>query len=87
MTFTLISDDQFTLTCNSTGGPATTITWTRDSATITEGTYYTVLHDRETAQYTHTLLVNGRQEGLYTFTVKNYVFNESSTALNVTGKA
>ena len=28
---------QFTLTCISTGGPATTVTWTRDSTTVTEG--------------------------------------------------
>ena len=27
-----------TLTCISTGGPATTVTWTRDSVTITDGT-------------------------------------------------
>ena len=42
--FTLISEltaeqPQFTLTCISTGGPATTVTWTRDSTTtVTEGT-------------------------------------------------
>ena len=45
---------QFTLTCISTGGPATTVTWTRDSTTVTEGTE-TVLDDPVTAQYTHTL--------------------------------
>ena len=63
MTFTLDSDlnetsAQFTLTCNSTGGPATTVTWTRDSVNITNGTE-TVLNDRETSQYTHTLTVTG----------------------------
>ena len=26
----------FTLTCISTGGPATTVTWTRDSTTVKE---------------------------------------------------
>ena len=45
---------QFTLTCISTGGPATTVTWTRDSITINEGTK-TVLNNATTAQYTHTL--------------------------------
>ena len=41
--------DQLTLTCISTGGPATTVTWTRDSTTtVTEGTE-TVLDDPETA--------------------------------------
>ena len=28
---------QFTLTCISSGGPATTVSWTRDSTTVTEG--------------------------------------------------
>ena len=52
--FTSINEDstpQFTLTCISTGGPATTVTWTRDSVTITEGTE-TTLDNSITAQYT-----------------------------------
>ena len=60
--------DQLTLTCISTGGPATTVTWTRDSTTVTEGTE-TVLDDPETAQYTHTL--NVTTGGEYTCTVGN----------------
>ena len=59
-----------TLTCISTGGPATSVTWTRDSVTVTEGTE-TVLDDPVTAQYTHTLTVTGRLGGLYTCTVAN----------------
>ena len=75
MVFTVDSDlngasPQFTLTCISTGGPATTVTWTRDSDTVTEGTE-TVLDDQVTAQYTHTLTVTGRLGGLYTCTVAN----------------
>ena len=65
-----------TLTCISTGGPATTVTWTRDSIVVTEGAQ-TVLDDPITGQYTHTLTVTGRQGGLYTCTVAN---NKSSTA-------
>ena len=62
---------QFTLTCISTGGPATTVTWTRDSNTvITEGTE-TVLNDLVTAQYTHTLNVSARSPGHYMCTVEN----------------
>ena len=61
---------QFTLTCISIGGPATTVTWTRDSVTVTEGTE-TLLDDPVTAQYTHTLTVTGRLGGLYTCTVAN----------------
>ena len=61
---------QFTLTCISTGGPATTVTWTRDSVTVTEGTE-TVLNDREEAEYTHTLTVTGSIDGSYTCFVAN----------------
>ena len=90
---------QFTLTCISNGGPATTVTWTRDSATVTEGTE-TVLVDPVSAQYTHTLTVTGRLTGLYTCTVANnkpssdrtqyyvngtsYVFRRKIVYLNVT---
>ena len=75
---------QLTLTCISTGGPATTVTWTRDSITVTEGTE-TVLDDPVTAQYTHTLTVNGRVGGLYTCTVANRFSNDSSQLI-VSGK-
>ena len=91
ITFTLNSDlngpnPQFTLTCISTGGPATTVTWTRDSVTVTEGTE-TVLDDPETAQYNHTLTVNGRVGGLYKCTVSNRVSNVTSAELHVTGNS
>ncbi|CAI8055411.1 hypothetical protein GBAR_LOCUS30266, partial [Geodia barretti] len=52
----VVSIPQFTLTCISTGGPATTVTWTRDSSTVTEGVE-SVLNDPGTAKYTHTLTV------------------------------
>ncbi|CAI8054973.1 hypothetical protein GBAR_LOCUS29996 [Geodia barretti] len=60
--------DQLTLTCISTGGPATTVTWTRDSTTVTQGTE-SALNDPVTAQYTHTLTVTAL--GTYTCTVSN----------------
>ena len=89
MTLTVDSDlngasPQFTLTCISTGGPATTVTWTRDSDTVTEGTE-TVLDDPVTAQYTHTLTVTGRLGGLYTCTVANDKPAENSTNFTVQG--
>ena len=71
-----------TLTCNSTGGPATTVTWTRDSVIITEGTE-TVLNDPVTAQYTHTLTVT--KEGLYTCTVANNKPSNASANIIVQG--
>ena len=66
---------QFTLTCTSAGGPATTVTWTRDSETVSGG--MTVLNNAVTAQYTHTLTVTGRLGGQYQCNVTN---NKPSTA-------
>ena len=87
MTLTVNSDlngasPQFTLTCISTGGPATTVTWTRDSVIITEGTE-TVLNDPETAQYTHTLTITSG--GLYTCTVANNKPSSNSANITVQG--
>ena len=88
--FTVASDHdlngaspQFTLTCISTGGPATTVTWTRDSVTVSEGTE-TVLDNRITSQYTHTLNVTGRQGGLYTCTVANNRPSNNVTSAQLT---
>ena len=74
---------QFTLTCISTGGPATTVTWTRDSDLVTNGTMK-VVDDPETAQYTHTLTVTGRLPGLYNCTVANSPSRDSAS-LSVQG--
>ena len=71
-----------TLTCISIGGPATTVTWTKASVTITEGTK-TVLHSRSTAQYTHTLTVTSGGE--YTCTVANNKPSTASATITVPG--
>ena len=89
MKFTVGSDlngvsPQFTLTCISTGGPATTVTWTRDSVTVTDGNE-TVLDNRTTSQYTHTLIITGRLGGLYTCNVTNNKPSEDSTSYTVQG--
>ena len=79
MTFAVESDingnSQYNFTCTSTGGPATTVTWTRDSETVSGG--MTVLDDPVTAQYTHTLTVTERLGREYQCTVAN---NKPSTA-------
>ena len=75
---------QFTLTCISTAGPATTVTWTRDSATAM-GDEMTVLDNATTAQYTHTLTVTGRLGGLYQCNVSNNKPSFSSANLTVKG--
>ena len=87
MTFAVDSDlnkasPQLTLTCISTGGPATTVTWTRDSEMLTG---ITVLNDRTTSQYTHTLTVTRRLGGLYTCTVANTRPSNASSQLTVQG--
>ena len=68
-------ENRFTFTCTSTGGPATTVTWTRDSETVSGGR--TVLDDPVTAQYTHNLTVTGTLGREYQCTVAN---NKPSTA-------
>ena len=88
ITLTIDSDlsganPQFTLTCISTGGPATTVTWSRDSVTVTEGNE-TVLDDPVTSQYTHTLTVTGTLGEVYTCTVAN-IISEASATYNVPG--
>ena len=72
---------QFTLTCISTGGPATTVTWTRDSVSVTGGNE-TVLDNTVTSQYIHTLTVTG---GLYTCTVANNKPSNAVAQLTVEG--
>ena len=88
--FTEVSDpngqvNYFTLTCISTGGPATSITWTRDSEEVAEGSV-TELNNREFAQYTHTLTVTGRLGGVYTCTVSNSKPSSAARNLTVQGK-
>ena len=85
ITFTLNSSQNeaiplFTLTCISTGGPATNVTWTRDSDILTESTS-TILNNAVEASYTHTLTVTRRVGGLYSCTVTN---KKSSSSANIT---
>ena len=89
MTFSLNSTNQFTLTCISTGGPATTVTWTRDSELVTEGNdnaIESVVDDRITGRSIHTLLVTGRMEGVYICSVNNSVSTGNSSQLIVKGE-
>ena len=83
MEFELITDSTFRLTCISTGGPATTVTWTRDNVTITEGTetHYVTYG----GNYTNILTVTERLEGLYTCTVANDRLSTDSATITVQG--
>ena len=89
MTLTVDSDlngasPQFTLTCISTGGPATTVTWTRESEDVV-GDTGTVLDSTVDAEYTHTLTVTGRLGGLFTCTVANNKPSSESATITVEG--
>ena len=75
---------QFTLTCISTDGPATTVTWTRDSGEVV-GVTNTVLINAVAAEYNHTLNVTGRLGGLYTCTVTNNKPSTASATITIEG--
>ena len=87
---------QFTLSSISTGGPATTVTWMRNSVVITEQESQSVLNNTETAEYIHTLTVtveylhtlsvSERLGGVYTCTVSNRKPSNDSSSLKVQGK-
>ena len=64
----------FTLTCTSTGGPATTVTWRRDGTMLSDDSTYCItseVTDAVTATYTHTLAVTGRLVVEYQCNVSN----------------
>ena len=71
----------FTLTCTSTGGPATTVSWTVNNHTVTEDSAHhitsQILIDPEKATYKHTLAVTGRLVGKYECRVSNRRSSES----------
>ena len=81
--FNLITESLFTLTCTSTGGPATYVTWTRDNVTITEGAETNF--DTDDRNYGNALTVTGRLEGLYTCTVANDRPSNASATISVQG--
>ena len=65
----------FTLTCTSTGGPATTVSWSRDGVVLADNSNYNItsqiLFNAVTATYSHTLRVTGRLVGEYQCRVSN----------------
>jgi len=86
----IIDPPVFTLTCTSTGGPATTVSWTRDGDNVTANNSY-INSSRVTntiaATYVHALGVTGRQVGSYTCFVSNSRTSPAaSNSLPVAGK-
>ena len=80
----------FTLTCTSTGGPATTVSWTVNNSAVIEDSAHRItsqiLTDPLTATYNHTLAVTGRLVGEYECTVSNNKPSSSSGMLAVVGE-
>ena len=64
----------FTLTCTSIGGPATTVTWTRDTSVLTNSNEYSLSQmvlDSVTATYSNQLTVTGRLPDRYQCNIGN----------------
>ena len=76
-------DGNATLTCNSTGGPATNVTWTRDSKEVPGG--ISVLTDAMKARYSHILTLDKRLGGLYQCVVSNNKPSEGNASIILKG--
>ena len=79
----------FTLTCVSTGGPATSITWIRDGINVTFDSTHVFTRtvvDALTARYSNTLTVTGVEGGSYQCTASNALGTAMSPVLNLTCK-
>ena len=64
----------FTLTCSTTGGPPTIVSWTRDSRTMVYDSSFVftqTVTNFVAATYTNTLTITGRYPGQYTLTALN----------------
>ena len=90
-TVSSLTYDTQTLTCTSTGSPATTVTWTKDGDTLTvDGTTYSMTQnvtDRRTSTYENvlTLPATGDISGNYRCQVGN-ALGDSQMTLTVIGK-
>ena len=80
----------FTFTCISTGGPATTISWTVNNHTVTEDSAHhitsQILTDAVNATYNHTLAMTGRLVGEYQCNVSNNKPSSASRMLAIVGE-
>ena len=80
----------FTLTCVSTGGPATTVTWTRDGDAVSydaNHVFTKTVIDHLTPTYSNVLTVTGREPGSYQCNVTNARTVQPATAsLTVAGE-
>ena len=84
ITFTLESEanedpPEFTLTCQSRGGPVTEMEWRRDGVRVEEDsnhmTSQIIVNTSKETVYNNTLRVRGRETGTYVCTVKHNAQN------------
>ena len=64
----------FNLTCTSTGGPVSTVSWRMNGTMLSDDSTYSInseVTDGTTATYTHTLTVTGKLVGEYECNVSN----------------
>ena len=70
---------EFTLTCYSEGGPATTVMWQRNGEPVKEDsnheTSQIIVDTTENTIYHNTLRVRGREGGQYTCNVSNNIWD------------
>ena len=80
MYFTLDSEanedpPEFTLTCQSKGGPATEVVWMRNGVRVEEDSNHTtsqiIVDTSGNTVYNNTLRVRGRETGRYSCVVRN----------------
>ena len=73
----------FTLTCTSTGGPATAVSWTRNGTVLSDISQ--IVTNTQTGTYENTLRVAMRETGRYVCNVSNSR-SSATTDLTVVGK-
>ena len=90
MSFTLhtepdVSPPEFTLTCRSEGGPATTVSWQRNGGTVGEDsnheTSQVIVNLSANTVYENRLRVRGREGGNYMCTVSNDFGDDSQATI------
>ena len=71
---------QFNLTCNSTSGPATVVTWLRDGNIVVYDTNHVLTQTVGTfIMYSNVLTVTGREPGNYLCNITNVRGHDTST--------